>query len=206
MVVWSARRALASSSHARSTRRCSHDRGSSHRRQCNSQTEQRRLMPPPARYNTGYNVGVGGAVVHDGRLLLVRRASRRGRGNWQVPGGFIEPDETVEQAVIREVVEEAGVTAEVEGILGLRNRCDPDVGNSLYIVLLLRPLSGEPKPDGKEVDRAAYFSLDEIRMLEQVPSINLEIAQRALSADKRLLMPQTLMHHVTGAPYMLFVG
>jgi ADP-ribose pyrophosphatase YjhB (NUDIX family) len=163
-------------------------------------------MPPPARYNTGYNVGVGGAVVHDGRLLLVRRASRRGRGNWQVPGGFIEPDETVEQAVIREVVEEAGVTAEVEGILGLRNRCDPDVGNSLYIVLLLRPLSGEPEPDGKEVDRAAYFSLDEIRMLEQVPSINLEIAHRALSADKRLLMPQTLMHHVTGAPYMLFVG
>ncbi len=163
-------------------------------------------MPPPARYNTGYNVGVGGAVVHNGQLLLVRRASRRGRGNWQVPGGFVEPDETVEQAVLREVAEEAGVTAEVEGILGLRNRCDPDVGNSLYIVLLLRPLSGEPKPDGKEVDRAAYFSLDEIRLLEQVPSINLEIAHRALSADKRLLMPQTLMHHVTGAPYMLFVG
>jgi NADH pyrophosphatase NudC (nudix superfamily) len=108
--------------------------------------------------------------------------------------------------VLREVAEEAGVTAEVEGILGLRNRCDPDVGNSLYIVLLLHSLSGEPKPDGKEVDSAAYFSLDEIRMLEQVPSINVEIAQRALSADRRLLIPQTLMHHVTGAPYMLFVG
>jgi hypothetical protein len=39
-----------------------------------------------------------------------------------------------------------------------------------------------------------------------VPSINVEIAQRALSADRRLLIPQTLMHHVTGAPYMLFVG
>ena len=89
-----------------------------------------------------------------------------------MPGGFIEPEETIEQAVVSvEVAEEAGVTAEVEGILGLRNRCDPDVGNSLYIVLLLRSLSGEPKPDGKEVDRAAYFSLDEIRMLEQVPSI-----------------------------------
>ena len=33
--------------------------------------------------------------------------------------GFIEPDETIEQAVLREVAEEAGVTAEVEGILGL---------------------------------------------------------------------------------------
>jgi ADP-ribose pyrophosphatase YjhB (NUDIX family) len=144
--------------------------------------------------------------VHEGRLLLVRRASRRGRGNWQVPGGFIEPDETIEQAVIREVEEEAGVTAEVEGILGLRNRYDPDAGNSLYIVLLLRPLSGEPKPDDKEVDRAAYFRMEEIHALEQVPSINLEIAQRALSVDKRLLMPNMLTHHVTGLPYMLFVG
>ena len=84
-------------------------------------------MPPPERYNTGYNVGVGGAVVQDGRLLLVRRASRRGRGNWQVPGGFVEQNETMELAVVREVEEEAGVTAQVEGVLGIRNRYDEDV-------------------------------------------------------------------------------
>src|SRR5262245_64436834 len=59
----------------------------------NAQTEQRRPMPPQARYNTGYNVGVGGAVVDDGRLLLVRRASRRGRGKWQVLGGSIDSEE-----------------------------------------------------------------------------------------------------------------
>lgn len=163
-------------------------------------------MPPPGRYNTGYNVGVGGAVVHEGRLLLVRRASRRGRGNWQVPGGFVEPDETIEQAVVREVAEESGVIAAVQGILGVRNRCDPDVGNSLYIVLLLHALRGEPTPDAKEVDRAGYFSLPEIQALEQVPSINLEIAQRALAGEQRLLMPQILTHHVTNLPYTLFVG
>ena len=86
-------------------------------------------MPVPERYNTGYNVGVGGAVVHQERLLLVRRASRRGRGNWQVPGGFIEPNETIEQAVIREVLEESGVDTKVRGVLGIRNRYDPDVDN-----------------------------------------------------------------------------
>src|SRR5512135_3110638 len=99
-------------------------------------------MAIPVRYNTGYNIGVGGAVVRDGRLLLVRRASRRGRGNWQLPGGFIEPDETIEHAVIREVQEEAGVVAEVEGVLGLRSRYDPESGNGIYVVLLLRQLSG----------------------------------------------------------------
>ena len=162
-------------------------------------------MPIPERYNTGYNVGVGGAVVHHGRLLLVRRASRRGRGNWQVPGGFIEPDETIEQAVVREVAEEAGVTAGVEGVLALRNRYDAEVGNSLYIVLLMHALSGEPKPDGCEVDRAEYFSLQDIQELEQVPAINREIAQRALTATRHLLAPQDMMH-ATGALYTLFVG
>jgi ADP-ribose pyrophosphatase YjhB (NUDIX family) len=163
-------------------------------------------MPVPERYNIGYNVGVGGAVVQDGRLLLVRRASRRGRGNWQVPGGFIEPDETIEQAVVREVAEEAGVTAEVEGVLALRNRYDPDVGNSLYIVLLLHPLSGEPKPDGHEVDQAGYFTLEEIQALGQVPAVNLEIARRALDAKRRLLAPCPMLYQPTGATYTLFLG
>jgi ADP-ribose pyrophosphatase YjhB (NUDIX family) len=162
-------------------------------------------MPVPERYNTGYNVGVGGAVVHEDRLLLVRRASRRGRGNWQVPGGFIEPDETIEQAVIREVMEESGVKTEVRGVLGIRNRYDPDVDNSLYVVLLLNPLDTKPQPDNHEVDRAGFFSLEEIRGLEQVPAINLEIAERALSTDRRILDPKTVLHN-SGATYTLFVG
>ncbi len=162
-------------------------------------------MPIPERYNRGYNLGVGGAVVRDDRLLLVRRASRRGRGNWQVPGGFVEPDETIEQAVVREVREEAGVTGEVQGVIGLRNRCDPDIGNSLYIVLLMTPLSGEPTPDMEEVDRAEYLTLEQIERLEQVPAINREIASRVLSQEKCLLLPQELIH-LNGKPYTLFVG
>ncbi len=162
-------------------------------------------MPLPERYNTGYNVGVGGAVVHEGRLLMVRRASRRGHGNWQVPGGFIEPDETIEAAVVREVAEEAGVQAEVIGVLGIRSRYNPDNGNSIYVVLLLRPISGEPTPDGHEVDQARYFTLEEIQALEQVPPINLEVAKRALAAEQQLLAP-VKVDGPTGAIYTLFIG
>ena len=162
-------------------------------------------MPPPERYNTGYNLGVGGAVVREGRLLLVRRASRRGRGNWQIPGGFVEQDETIEVAVVREVAEESGVVAEVEGVLGIRNRYDPDNGNSVYVILALRPVSGEPTPDAREVDRAGYFSLAEIDQLEQVPAINREVARRALNPERRLLDPQEVTQP-TGITYTLFIG
>ncbi len=162
-------------------------------------------MPPPERYNTGYNLGVGGAVVREGRLLLVRRASRRGRGNWQIPGGFVEQDETIEAAVVREVAEESGVVAEVEGVLGIRNRYDPDNGNSVYVILALRPVSGEPTPDAREVDRAGYFSLAEIDQLEQVPAINREVARRALNPERFLLDPQEVTQP-TGITYTLFIG
>jgi ADP-ribose pyrophosphatase YjhB (NUDIX family) len=162
-------------------------------------------MPPPNRYNTGYNVGVGGAVVNDGRLLLVRRLSRRGRSNWQIPGGFVEHDETMELAVVREVEEEAGVTSTVQGVLGVRNRYDAEGGNSLYIVMLLRPQSGEPNPDMTEVDRAEYFSLAEIEAMEQISPINIEVAKRALAEDHRIFHAQTVEQAGRGA-YTLFLG
>ena len=162
-------------------------------------------MPPPNRYNTGYNVGVGGAVVNDGRLLLVRRLSRRGRGNWQIPGGFVEQDETMELAVVREVEEEAGVTSTVQGVLGVRNRYDAEGGNSLYIVMLLRPQSGEPNPDMTEVDRAEYFSLAEIEAMEQISPINIQVAKRALAEDHRIFHAQTVEQAGRGA-YTLFLG
>ena len=162
-------------------------------------------MAIPERYNKGYNIGVGGAVVRDHQLLLVRRASRHGRGNWQLPGGFIEPDETIEQAVVREVEEEAGVVSEVEAVLGLRSRYDPESGNGMYVILLLRPVRGEPIADGHEVDHAAYFSLDEIQQLTPLPPVNWEIAQRVLSPDRCLLAPKPLTN-LNGAKFTLFVG
>jgi NADH pyrophosphatase NudC (nudix superfamily) len=122
-----------------------------------------------------------------------------------MPGGYIEPEETIEQAVVREVAEESGVTAEVEGVLALRNRYDPELGNGLYVVLLLRPLSGEPRPDLREVDRAGYFTLEEISTLKQVPAINMEIAQRVLAPDRRLLAPRTVAN-LSGVTFTLFVG
>ena len=162
-------------------------------------------MAIPERYNSGYNIGVGGAVVRKGRLLMVRRASRHGRGNWQLPGGYIELHETIEQAVVREVQEETGVIAEVEAVLGLRSRCDPDTGNGIYVILLLRPIGGEPKADGHEVDHAGYFALDQIRDLKPLPPVNWEIACRVLSPDRRLLKPKPLTN-LNGANFTLFVG
>ena len=113
--------------------------------------------------------------------------------------------ETIEQAVVREIKEETCVDAEVTAVLGLRSRYDPESGNGIYVVLVLRPIGGEPQPDGREVDRAAYFTLDEIRELTPLPPVNWEIAQRVLSPDRCLLSPKPLKN-LNGASFTLFVG
>jgi ADP-ribose pyrophosphatase YjhB (NUDIX family) len=53
-----------------------------------------------------------GAVVRDdaGRLLLIQRGHDPHRGLWSLPGGRIEPGESPEEAVVREVREETGLT------------------------------------------------------------------------------------------------
>ena len=122
-------------------------------------------MAVPERYNSKYNLGVGGAVVHEGKLLMVKRASRRGRGNWQIPGGFVEFDETIETAVTREVQEEAGIESKVRAVLGIRNRYDTNSYNSTYVVFLLDYVSGEPKADATETSEARFFTLEEIKAL-----------------------------------------
>ena len=68
-----------------------------------------------------------GAIITDdaGRLLLIRRGHEPGRGLWSLPGGRVEPGETDEQAVIREVGEETGLSVRPGRLVGAVRRAAP---------------------------------------------------------------------------------
>jgi len=68
-----------------------------------------------------------GAVVRDGagRLLLIKRGHDPEAGRWSLPGGRIEPGETDEQALVREMREETGLTVRPGPLLGTVERPGP---------------------------------------------------------------------------------
>ena len=66
-------------------------------------------------------------VTDDGDLVLLRRGIEPGYGSWAQPGGFLEVDETVNQAAIRETLEETGLLIEPGEIIGLYTRLEAAV-------------------------------------------------------------------------------
>jgi len=67
-------------------------------------------------------LGVGGVVVHQGRVLLVQRGREPLKGQWSLPGGLVEVGESLEAAVIREVEEEAGLDVKPVELIELLDR------------------------------------------------------------------------------------
>ncbi len=53
------------------------------------------------------------AVLREGRVLLARRAKPPGAGRFSLPGGLVEPGETLAEAALRELAEETGVAARI---------------------------------------------------------------------------------------------
>jgi ADP-ribose pyrophosphatase YjhB (NUDIX family) len=66
-------------------------------------------------------------VTDDGELVLLRRGIEPGKGWWAQPGGFLEIDETVHEAAIRETLEETGLVIEPGEIIGLYTRLEAAV-------------------------------------------------------------------------------
>jgi 8-oxo-dGTP diphosphatase len=77
-------------------------------------------------------VAVGAVCVRDGRLLLVLRGRGPGSGAWSLPGGRLDPGETLQRAVVRELAEETGLRGRVGPLVGYAER----VGEGYHYVIL----------------------------------------------------------------------
>ena len=108
-----------------------------------------------------WRVGVAAAVVDEGRVLLVRHTYGEKAGRWAMPGGYAHPGERLDQAAVREVREELGLKTGVVDAIALVTRTSAR-GGAVFVVFRLRLVSGVATPDGVEVDRAGWFTADQV--------------------------------------------
>ena len=104
-----------------------------------------------------------GAIITDaaGRLLLIKRGHEPGRGLWSGPGGRVEPGETDEQAVIREVREETGLAVRPGRLIGAVRRTAPG-GAVLDIRDYAAAVTGGALAAGDDADDARWAGRDEL--------------------------------------------
>ena len=86
-------------------------------------------------------------VDDDGRVLVQRRpAGKMMAGLWEFPGGKIEPGETPESALVRELEEELGITVEAARLTPAVFASEPLAGRHLLLLLYIcRSWSGMPR-------------------------------------------------------------
>ncbi|MEU8361844.1 NUDIX hydrolase [Nonomuraea sp. NPDC048882] len=107
-----------------------------------------------------------GAIIIDAsdRLLLIKRGRPPGAGLWSIPGGRLEPGETDEAGVRREVLEETGLRVEVGRLAGVVDR--PGPGGATYAIRdYLATVAGGELVAGDDAADARWCGRDELLRL-----------------------------------------
>ena len=123
-------------------------------------------------------------ITERGEIVLLRRGIEPGRGAWAQPGGFLEIDETVSEAAIRETFEETGLIVEPGEIVGLYARLEAAV---VVIVFESRIVGGEFQTNAEALEIAAFGPQD-----IPWPEIAFRTSELALRDWLRLRHPDVL--------------
>jgi len=104
-----------------------------------------------------------GAIIQDHHVLLLKQVEHAsGRSYWQIPGGGIEPDETEEQCVQREMWEETGLHVQIHSLL-LDEPSTPGAIYQRWKTYRCDILAGEARPGSEpEAEYADAYSFTEV--------------------------------------------
>jgi ADP-ribose pyrophosphatase YjhB (NUDIX family) len=150
---------------------------------------RRDLLDDPNAPKANSLVPAASAVVVDdeGRILLHKRTDNK---YWSIPGGSMEPGESIGETAVREVREETGIEATVEKILGVYSNPrhvsvydDGEVRQQFSVCFLCRAVGGELQTS-KESSEVRFVDLAEIEALSIHPSIRLRIQHYAENRDE----------------------
>lgn len=140
-----------------------------------SLTERARVCPQcHATFFPVASAAVIVAVLRDDQILLAHNGNFRA-GMFSLLAGFVDPGETLEQAVVREVGEEVGVAVDSLRYVSSQPWSFP---NSLMIGFVARHAGGEINVDGKEIQQAGWYRRDALPDIPRVGTVARQIIDR----------------------------
>lgn len=110
------------------------------------------------------HVVVDALIIEDGKILLIKRAEHlTNGGKYATPGGYLDRDETAEQAVVREVMEETGYKVLVEELFKIIDKPDrpQEDRQNVAFVYVVKPLEKTGKADA-ESSEVKWFNLEDL--------------------------------------------
>ena len=139
---------------------------------------------PSRQYPAQPIVGVGAVIVHEDKVVLVKRRFEPLAGQWSLPGGRLELGETLEAGVAREILEETGLDVQVGPVVDVFDRIllDPERKVRYHYVLvdyLCRPRGGLLR-HGSDVAAAELVSPDDLDRFRLTPKAT-SVIEKALA-------------------------
>ncbi len=118
------------------------------------------------------HVTVATVVERDGRFLLVEERGESGQLVFNQPAGHLEPGESLQQAAVRETLEETGWHIALEGLVNIALYTSPANGETYYRTTFFgHPLRHEPERSLDEgILRAVWLEADEIAISDRLRS------------------------------------
>ncbi|MGS2779269.1 NUDIX domain-containing protein [Robertmurraya sp. GLU-23] len=133
-------------------------------------------------------LAVAGLVINEhGEWLVVKKKYGGLKGKWSLPAGFVDEGETADEAVIREVKEETGLTCRVEQLLGVRTGVIKHEISDNMIMFLLHQIKPEESIviQENELYEAAFILPDQL-LDENKASIMLAYMIEAMKSEERI--------------------
>ncbi len=103
----------------------------------------------------------GVIAIKDNKIVMIKRGRQPALGKWSFPSGFIEVNESPEEAALRELEEEAGVTGEILGHIGTYYE-KSEVYGDLIIVMYLVQITGGELVAGDDAVDVKLFKKDDV--------------------------------------------
>ena len=120
-------------------------------------------------------VGVGAVILHEDKVLLVRRGKAPSFGKWSLPGGLVELGETTREAIAREIVEECGIKIRIVDVAGVIDRIVRDDADRVhYHYVLVDYLAYPDSLDveaGSDAAEAQWFEMGRLAGLDTTPGL-----------------------------------